>query len=403
MAVSFWQGIESELQAATVPVLRLPSQDIVGTAIAVSPDGVFVTAGHAFVIGHEEGDSYVIRTADGQLCEIMLKQHDYDEASGTDYAIFTVAGSARCAYTAVAFPQRVRGALELRGYGQMMVDQSSAKGTFTGGLDVGGTAGNRLFQYQSQEAGDLGFSGSGVYSAQQGAVVAIQTSAVQATAGPHQQTVLSYPLWHIRRVLRSKVGWWTQVSWFASAALRAIAYRPGRFLGFAALFALLASAGYFGIRLSITYQQLLRFSDAVYVAADVRETDFGTTDAGLQYTEGINAGSIDHDTALVPLIEDNDLKTTILTIDKYYEEMGDCVNGGRCLSGMTCGPMYKQMWDFHHMYYPALDKYYSDLDQVGERPLSTYLASACDAQRAEICASVGNLGAFCPLPVESSK
>lgn len=401
--MSFWQSIEDELQAATVPVLRVRGDaDVIGTAIALSPAGVFVTAGHLFVVQHAEGDTYAIRTADGAVREIMLREHEYDDARGRDYAIFTVAELSRHAYATAAFPRQARGALELRGYGRMLVEQSTAKGTFTGRLDIRGQPGDRLFQYQSQQAGDIGFSGSGIYSAHRGAVVAIQTEAVPALTGPHHETVLGFPLWHIRSALRAHAGWGTQVSWLVSAAMRALAYRPLRYLGLAAMFALVVGLGYFGIRLSLTYQQLSRFSDPVYVVADVAETDFWTVDAGVEYTKMINAEQIDHEVAIVSFIEKEGMKKTILTIDKFYEEAAECVNGGRCLADITCGPMYKKLWDFHHVYYPLLNKYYNDLDQLGTRPLSEYLSSSCESQRVAICTSVNNEGEFCPPPVGPS-
>ena len=89
------------------------------------------------------------------------------------------------------------GTFHAYGYGQSLQSRAVGMGVFLGYYDWGNSPDNRLFELDSKQLGEPGFSGAAIFSDELRTVVAVQISAATALIGPGRDTVFAMPLYRI--------------------------------------------------------------------------------------------------------------------------------------------------------------------------------------------------------------
>ncbi len=168
-----------------------------GTAWLVSIEGHLLTAGH--VLGKESPFNEVeVRFAEDIPRKAYKLQWDYQPNTGSDFAVLQLVDPPTDrSPLPISLSKSVLGKLKIRGYGLSLKDQSVGSGEFLGIYDPQDFSGNRLFLVNSKETGEVGYSGSAVFSEELHAVVAIQIEATTAKVGAGRDTVLAMPLYRI--------------------------------------------------------------------------------------------------------------------------------------------------------------------------------------------------------------
>ncbi|SRR6266446_603741 len=96
-----------------------------------------------------------------------------------------------------------RGTFHIYGFGTTLVDLSSATGTFVGPYHPQNLTANRLFELETQQAREQGYSGGAIFSDDTRSVVAIQ---IEGTTVPgsaaHGNTVLAMPMYRIAELFQ---------------------------------------------------------------------------------------------------------------------------------------------------------------------------------------------------------
>lgn len=383
---------EELLSACTWAVVRRRTDEdttVVGTAFLVSSSGHFLTAGH--LIAEAEGtDQVSFRAPDGKEHPITVLKRVHDDESGADYALCKVKLSSGPALP-LSFARSPRGSATSRGFGQTTGDASPSTGNLIGSLDVDGKAANRLFLYISQQAGDPGFSGSAVFSQEAGGVVAIQTEASASTTGPHRDTVLTFPVFHLRELLAAHVDLWTRAGWLIRSALLAAAARPWRLLATFCIVMLFCLGSYYAFRLVNTFDRLALFGRPEYLILDSQESVFW----GSPVADAFNASGPNLKTDFTPFVRANKIDGLVISLDAMYESIARCTNEDVCLEQPVCPVMYSVLWGFYSRYWPFLDDHYALLNRGRSPETRKFLRTKCAVERKFNCDKVGDQSDVC--------
>lgn len=170
-----------------------------GTAWLVSDEGHLLTAGH--LLGMDKPrDEVEVRFAEDVPREAHRIQWGYQQEMGVDFAVLKLASPLPDRHPLpVSLAKSVTGTFRLHGYGKTLKDRSVGAGEFIGLFDPQNSPGNRLFELDSKQLGEAGYSGAAVFSDELQRVVAVQTEATKAIAGPGRDTILAMPLYRIAR------------------------------------------------------------------------------------------------------------------------------------------------------------------------------------------------------------
>jgi hypothetical protein len=397
----FGERPEDLLERSTGAVVHQPpdgESEVVGTGFVVSPTGHVLTAGHLVV--KVPADELRFRLADGTEHGLVVLDSKFDEPSGTDYALCTVNAPCR-AFLPLSFARGPRGTARSRGYGQTTGAATPSTGDLIGSLDFGGIPANRVFLYISQQAGDPGFSGSAVYSKEAGGAVALQTEASIRGTGPHRDTVLAYPLFHLKGLLSRHVDLWTRLTWYARSLLASAAARPWRLLTAVGIIAAIGLGGYVTYRTLATYDRLAIFGREGYLVMEAQESAFWVSPAALEFNAGVRDEQIDLATAMPSLLRNHDMSSLVISLDSLYESIARCTNEDVCLEQPVCPVMYGVLWDFYSRYWPFLDEYYAALGRDTSPQTRRFLRTRCASERGAHCDEVDNEPDVCltaPLP-----
>ncbi len=170
-----------------------------GTAWLASGDGYLLTAGH--LLGTDKPRAEVeVRFVEDAPHKAHKVQWGYQREMGIDFAVLKlVSPPANRHSLPVSLARKVDGTFRLHGYGVTLKDQSIGVGEFIGPFDPQDSPSNRLFELDSKQLGEAGYSGAAIFSDKSQAVVAVQIEATKAIAGPGRDTILAMPLYRIAR------------------------------------------------------------------------------------------------------------------------------------------------------------------------------------------------------------
>ena len=179
------------------------------TAWLVSDEGHLLTAGHVLGSAQLERDEVEVQFADDIPRPAYKVAWGYQRDLGIDFAVLQLSHPpAERQPLPVSLAESVEGTFKAFGYGKTLQDRSAGVGEFLGPFDVHDNAGARLFQLDSKQLGEGGFSGAAVFSESLQAVVALEIQASTQTSGAQRDTVLAMPLYrvaqHWDRLYRSK-------------------------------------------------------------------------------------------------------------------------------------------------------------------------------------------------------
>lgn len=396
---SFFQRVFNpafELDDATGIILKTEddgSTKRLGTGFSISPIGHVLTAGHLF----EDGDNLAIEFENLGRFALSVEKHKVVPESGADFAICRAKAGCktRFPFVALRFPRTCNGNVALRGYGATLHDKSSAQGSFVGFLDVGGRASNRLFQFSSAQSGEKGFSGSGVLSLSYGAVVAIQTEAVGVSVGPQRDTVLAYPLTHIRSEITAGVPLLTRWAWLICSQCRTVLKRP-LYLFFAVLLMLTGIIGpILAARVLNTAWHISRFAyDSDYSKKDIEESRFWAGPLGQQFAKD-NPDPTTYHQNIHAFVVKNKLDHTILDLSGRYEALANCAIQGLCISKIVCHSEFDRIWIFYHAYQGFFRQHQALMNFAPDTKMMEFLKRQCPTQLEKRCTSIDSRQGIC--------
>jgi hypothetical protein len=139
---------------------------VCGTAWLVSDQGHLLTAGHILGTTKLERDEVEVRFADDIPRPAHKVAWGCQSDLGIDFAVLQLAQPpVERQPLPVSLAESVTGTFKAYGYGLTLDDRSAGVGEFLGPFDRHDNAGARLFQLDSKQLGEGGFSGSAVFSA----------------------------------------------------------------------------------------------------------------------------------------------------------------------------------------------------------------------------------------------
>ena len=161
---------DDDIQQATCAVLNEIGKTI-GTAWLVSRKGHLLTAGH--LLGKTKPKKQINVQFSQDIPRIAHKIiWGYQEEMGIDFAVLQIEDKLSGRHPLpIQLAKSVSGTFRLHGYGTTLTYMSSANGKFVGPYD---REGYTLFETDSKQAGEEGYSGGGVVSDALQAVVAVQ-------------------------------------------------------------------------------------------------------------------------------------------------------------------------------------------------------------------------------------
>lgn len=192
-------SINELLSQATCAVLI--EDQIVATAWLASNEGHLLTAGH--VLGTKEPLRQVQVQFTSDAPRLAHKIEWLYHENGLDFAVLKLNSSITRQPLPIALVREVHGKLKLRGYGASLEERKSqwgGIGEFVGTVSLDNSAHNILFNLDSKQLGQTGYSGGAVFSEQIGAVVAIQIEATNARIGAGRDIVLAMPLYRVAQL-----------------------------------------------------------------------------------------------------------------------------------------------------------------------------------------------------------
>ena len=188
--------VHSLLSQATCSVII--NGNIVGTAWLVH-DGYLLTAGH--VLGKKDLEYEVyVRFGDEQPIKASIFMLKYEPNQGIDFAVLNVDIPNNNQYSlpiALITSLQPGSSIISYGFGKTLKHRSAGGGKFIGIYSFQNSTNFNMFEVESNQLGEQGYSGAAIYSQEANAVVAIQTSTTGQRLGVHSGTVLTMPLYRI--------------------------------------------------------------------------------------------------------------------------------------------------------------------------------------------------------------
>ena len=162
-----------------------------------------LSAGHAFA--HAVKDtSYKAEFLNGARCSVKIIEKAYVREHVVDYAILEFEEfDPNITPLPVSFPKRYSGNFISVGVGEKLNDFSSVKGSIIGNYYHHSDK-EYLLKASSGQAGQLGYSGSPIFSIVDKSVVAIQCEATINDLGAERDTILAFPLCRLPEDLSNK-------------------------------------------------------------------------------------------------------------------------------------------------------------------------------------------------------
>lgn len=171
------------------------------TAFAVNSK-YLLSAGHAFD-GRTKGSHYKAEFLNGTHCSVKIVESAYDREHAIDFAVLEFVESdlymtplpILCArkssgnFISIAFGEKLRGFSSMRGkiIGTYYIDDNAY-----------------LLKLSSGQAGQLGCSGSPIFSINDKAIIAIQCETTTNDIGSERDTILAFPLSRLPKHLTNK-------------------------------------------------------------------------------------------------------------------------------------------------------------------------------------------------------
>lgn len=165
-------------------------------------ENCLLSVGHAFK-DYETVPELTAEFVNGFSCRVKLLHSVYSPEAGRDYAILERTDKVlnQVISLPISFPERAAGNFISLGAGKILNGFSNAEGSIVGTHFIGGSD-KYLFKLSSGQAGQLGFSGSPVFSMVDKSVIAMQCETTIGDSGAERDTVLAIPL---RRLLDDPV------------------------------------------------------------------------------------------------------------------------------------------------------------------------------------------------------
>ncbi|MCI5125400.1 MAG: hypothetical protein D3925_13235, partial [Candidatus Electrothrix sp. AR5] len=187
---------DADIQQATCAVLNEAGKTV-GTAWLASSEGHLLTAGH--LLGRNKPEKRIQIQFSGDIPRIAYRVGwGYQEEMGIDFAVVQLEDKLPNRHPLpVQLPRSVSGGFRLHGYGKNLAYLSSANGKFGGSYNREGYI---LFQVDSKQVREEGYSGGAIVSDELRAVVAIQIQTTSASIGAGRDTVATMPLYRIARL-----------------------------------------------------------------------------------------------------------------------------------------------------------------------------------------------------------
>jgi SOS-response transcriptional repressor LexA len=168
------------------------SGKVKGTAWLINKEGHLLTAGH--VLGQDRDglpSDIKVKFVQDNPQEARMVRCEFQREIGVDFAVLKLTSRVIDRRPLpISLNRMVTGTFRTRGYGVTLKDQSIGEGEFLGPFDPQDLPSNRLFQLNSTQLGEVGYSGAAIFSDVSQAVVAIQIEA-------KRDTILAMPLYRI--------------------------------------------------------------------------------------------------------------------------------------------------------------------------------------------------------------
>lgn len=176
--------------------------NIVGTGWVASSCCI-VSAGHLFT-KIVQNNTVVARFANGCSYPLEIGLVEYIHDPLTDYAILKPLFGEIVSPALKCLPQIVTsGKFYTCGNGETLTLLSSAEGEILGYAQNSKNDRKPLLKVSSRQCGEPGYSGCPIYSAEVGAVIAIQSETTVCKSGSERDTILAYPLKYFWEELNS--------------------------------------------------------------------------------------------------------------------------------------------------------------------------------------------------------
>ncbi len=159
-------------------------------AFAINND-YFLSVGHAFV-NCSIGDEFQASFVNKNNVNVKLLEFRFDRKTGFDCAILKNLDNTKVIPLPLAFAKEEISGFVTVGSGEILSGFSSAEGRIIGNHHIDES--NYMFKLHSHQSGQLGFSGSPIFSTTSNSVVAIQCEATDNDMGAERDTVLAFPL-----------------------------------------------------------------------------------------------------------------------------------------------------------------------------------------------------------------
>lgn len=164
----------------------------VATAFAVNEKNL-LSAGHCFrdyTIGNCFEASFI-----NSRVKVELVVCSYEKENGVDYAVLQIYKSdSKFKPLELTFCKEQSGDFQTIGYGETLQGFSPAEGKILGNYYIDNNQHNYLFKLDSKQIGQIGFSGSPIFSKNSNSVVAIQCETTNIETGAERDTSLAFPL-----------------------------------------------------------------------------------------------------------------------------------------------------------------------------------------------------------------
>ena len=161
-----------------------------------------ITVGHAFT-GQSAGSSFKATFINGSYSYATLVECAYDSEQLIDYAFLEFEETpSNIKAMPISFSTSYFGDYVSGGFGKTLNKLSNVKGEILGNYYHS----DRVFllKASSAQAGEVGYSGSPIFSLKENSVVAIQTEATNNDTGAERDTILAFPLCRLPQNLVDK-------------------------------------------------------------------------------------------------------------------------------------------------------------------------------------------------------
>lgn len=174
-------------------------REIKGTAWLVDDAGHLLTAGH--VLSEEDCiDEFEVRFPNDIPRKAWKINYGFDQKLGIDFAVLKLDPPIEDRQPLpLSLKKDFSGNIRARGYGKTLKDQSTGVGSYIGSLYLEENPDRELYQLESKELGDKGYSGAAIFSDELKQVVGIQIEATKNDTGPQRDIVLAMPLYRIAK------------------------------------------------------------------------------------------------------------------------------------------------------------------------------------------------------------